>query len=167
MLDLNVPQRLAKNMVVPHFGKIRSELSQPVDHGHLPPPWTAEAHRRYVRIIPVMDVEQISLTWCLPSLHHAWRSKPVQFLGELVGDEGEGSLLSALKREKLASGLCAGCSEDGFEFNSNFSLFDVSIELTDHGRLNLDRVVALCAAYMTMLRKVWWQRDERKSAGIL
>jgi secreted Zn-dependent insulinase-like peptidase len=57
------------------------------------------------------------------------RKKADEYLSHLIGHEGHGSLLSALKARGWASDLCAGVSET----TSLVWLFDVSITLTEAG----------------------------------
>ena len=66
-----------------------------------------------------------------------------------VGHEGEGSLLSRLKAEGLAEGLCAG---RGLGWRGG-ALFSVSISLTEKGCSDYQRVLQLLFAYTDMLRK--------------
>ena len=61
------------------------------------------------------------------------RAKPEDYLSHLIGHEGKGSLLAALKQRGWATGLSAGVGEGGMERNSGYSLFDVSITLTEAG----------------------------------
>ena len=75
--------------------------------------------------------------------------KPVAYLGNLVGHEGQGSLLSQLKAEGLAESLAAG---SGLGWRGG-ALFSVSISLTEKGAANYDRVLQLLFAYTDMLRE--------------
>ena len=40
----------------------------------------------------------ITATWCLPSMDAHYRTKPEEYVSHLVGHEGTGSLLAALKQ---------------------------------------------------------------------
>jgi nardilysin len=60
-------------------------------------------------------------------------AKAEDYLSCLVGHEGKGSLLSLLKTKGWASALTAGVSDGGYERNTAFYLFDVSITLTEQG----------------------------------
>ena len=60
-------------------------------------------------------------------------AKADDYISCLVGHEGRGSLLSALKARGWASALSAGVSEGGFERNSAYYLFDISVTLTEPG----------------------------------
>ena len=81
----------------------------------------------------VKAAHSITATWALPSLVQHYRAKPEDYLSHLVGHEGQGSLLAGLKQRGWATGLSAGVGEGGMERNSGYSLFDVSITLTDSG----------------------------------
>jgi secreted Zn-dependent insulinase-like peptidase len=75
--------------------------------------------------------------------------KPTAYVGNLVGHEGKGSLLSALKAEGLAEGLSAG---SGLAWRGG-SLFSVTVSLTEKGVAEYQRVLQLLFGYIDMLRE--------------
>jgi hypothetical protein len=77
----------------------------------------------------VRDDHRLTATFQLPSLEALYRKKADEYLAHLVGHEGSGSLLSALKARGWASELSAGVSEQ----SSVAWLFEVSITLTEAG----------------------------------
>jgi secreted Zn-dependent insulinase-like peptidase len=79
----------------------------------------------------------------------AYAVKPMSYLGNLVGHEGEGSVLSQLKAEGLAESLAAG---SGLAWRGG-SLFSASITLTEKGVAEYDRVLQLLFAYLDLLRE--------------
>lgn len=83
-------------------------LQPPHPHHHHHPPTTTTTHT-----------------------HHPFRSrkKAEEYLSHLVGHEGKGSLLSALKARGWATELCAGVSDQ----STATWLFDVTITLTEAG----------------------------------
>ena len=87
-----------------------------------------------MHIIPAVKTgHSITATFQLPSLRSEYPRKPEDYLSHLVGHEGGGSLLSALKGRGWASQLTAGVGEGGFERSSATYLFDVSVTLTEAG----------------------------------
>ncbi|CAL8470131.1 g9673 [Coccomyxa elongata] len=110
----------------------------------------------------VRQGHQLTVTFQLPSLLTAYREKAEDYISHLVGHEGNGSLLSALKAAGLASSLSAGVSESGYERNSALFVFDVTITLTEAGLhaapgFGLATVGPLFG-YLRMLRTVGPQR---------
>jgi len=102
-----------------------------------------------VQIQPQATLRQLDLSFPIPDYRKAYDVKPLSYLGNLVGHEGEGSLLSQLKAEGLAEGLSAG---GGLSWPGG-GLFSVSISLTERGVQDYERVVQLFFAYMDMLRE--------------
>ncbi|WP_327124448.1 insulinase family protein [Nitrincola sp. A-D6] len=78
-----------------------------------------------------------------------WRSKPLYFIGSLLGYEGEGSLFSLLKSKQLATGLSAFTSLD----LPGQASFQVNIELTDDGLDQVDQITALFFGYVSLLQQ--------------
>lgn len=113
-----------------------------------------------VQVKPQATLRQLELAFPIPDYREAYDAKPVSYLANLVGHEGEGSLLSQLKAEGLAEGLGAarGLGWPGGE------LFSVSISLTEKGVSDYRRVLQLFFAYTDMLRKEGaqqWLYDEQ------
>lgn len=62
--------------------------------------------------------------------------KPLDYIANLLGDEGEGSLLSVLKRRSLVETLSAGV---GLHYNGG-ALFQISMNLTEQGVYEVDEI---------------------------
>jgi len=82
-----------------------------------------------VNIKPLADIRELSLLFETPKLDAYWQTKPAQFLASLVGYEGKGSLLQALKDRGWAESLSAGVALT----DRNASLFSIDIGLTPKG----------------------------------
>jgi secreted Zn-dependent insulinase-like peptidase len=76
----------------------------------------------------------------------------VRYASHLLGHEGAGSLLSALKARGWAAGVCAGVAEGGHERSSASWLFTVGVTLTDAGRNAWRDVAALVFQYTALCR---------------
>lgn len=82
-----------------------------------------------VSLQPLQDSRELSLSFPLPKMLPYWQKKPTSFIGSLIGHEGEGSLLEALKSRGWANGLSAGA---GLEDRGG-ALFTANISLTPEG----------------------------------
>uniref|UniRef100_A0A803T1P9 Nardilysin convertase n=1 Tax=Anolis carolinensis TaxID=28377 RepID=A0A803T1P9_ANOCA len=69
--------------------------------------------------------------------------KPLFYISWLMGHEGKGSVLSVLRKKFWALALFGGNGETGFEQNSAYSLFSISVTLTDEGLEHFYEVVSL------------------------
>ena len=103
---------------------------------------------RLIRMEPLKDLRQLTLEFPLPATRQYYDSKPGELLGFILGHEGEGSLLSQLKAEGLATGVSAGAESDAPEFGS----FDLVIKLTPAGLEKYPRVLDLVFAAIGQLR---------------
>ena len=70
-----------------------------------PAPYPASHLRKLIKFVPVEDQDKFTFWFFLPYCGGDHRASPVTYLTELIGHEGENSLLSFLKSENLASGL--------------------------------------------------------------
>ncbi len=126
-----------------------------VENRNLPEPkWPADflptkAALRTIRSEPIQDARSLSLSFPLPGTRAYALAKPGELLGFILGYEGEGSLLSALKAEGLATGLSAGAGD----YSADFGEFNLRASLTPAGYANYSRVLALVFAAINDLKR--------------
>uniref|UniRef100_A0A8B9PHG8 Nardilysin n=1 Tax=Apteryx owenii TaxID=8824 RepID=A0A8B9PHG8_APTOW len=121
--------------------------------GHLTQPFdTPEFHKLY-RVVPIRKVHSLSITWALPPQEQYYRVKPLHYISWLVGHEGKGSVLSFLRKKFWALALYGGNGETGFEQNSTYSIFSISVTLTDEGYKHFYEVAHVVFQYLKMLQK--------------
>jgi len=101
-----------------------------------------------IDVVPVGDRRELWMQFSVPPITEHWASKPGRLLASLVGHEGEGSLLSALKDEGLATGLSASVGNESWR-----AIFDVTVQLTEAGLADVERVGELVFGYIALLRE--------------
>jgi secreted Zn-dependent insulinase-like peptidase len=140
----------------------RNTVLQPVDE-----PMFVEAQLpMLLKIKPQGTARQLELNFQVPDDRPNYDAKPMAYISNLVGHEGEGSLLSLLKRESLADGLSSGT---GLYWRGG-ALFSISIGLTEKGVANYERVLQQTFAYLEMLREEGpkgWIYDEQATLSSL
>ena len=99
-------------------------------------------------INPIREVRSISLTFAVPPLRPHYRTRPLARISHLVGHEGRGSLLSALREAGWAERLSAGPGV----VHPDFATFDITIQATEAGIANADAVVAAVFAWLDLIR---------------
>ncbi|CAH2005923.1 unnamed protein product [Acanthoscelides obtectus] len=109
---------------------------------------------RIYYVKPMKDLCQVDLTWCLPSFRDKYKSKAHEYISHLMGDEGNESLLSYLRNRVWAISTSIGNGESGTELNSIYSLYTVSIVLTEEGLKQVDEVIAAVFSYLSMLKQI-------------
>jgi insulysin len=125
----------------------------------------AAQSRQYYEIIPIKDIRTLSLLFPMPAVTDYYREKPLSVLSHLIGHEAEGSILSTLKQLGWANALSAGLYES---FHS-FSLFSITIELTEVGLQQVPAIIELIYAYLAILRSTAeseWRRIYQEEADI-
>uniref|UniRef100_A0AAY4BIV6 Nardilysin a (N-arginine dibasic convertase) n=1 Tax=Denticeps clupeoides TaxID=299321 RepID=A0AAY4BIV6_9TELE len=103
-------------------------------------------------VVPVRKVHALTITWALPPQSKHYRVKPLHYISWLIGHEGTGSILSQLRKRCWALALFGGNSETGFDQNSTYSIFSISITLTDEGFQNFYQVIHMVFQYLKMLQ---------------
>jgi insulysin len=98
---------------------------------------------------PVKDRRVLDITFPTPGTRALYRSKPDELIGFLLGYQGEGSLLSRLKQQGLATGLRG----DGYQATKDYSLFSIQVELTPAGAEHWQQVMRETFAFIELLRQ--------------
>ena len=99
-------------------------------------------------IEPLREARALTLSFAIPSLTPHYRAKPLALVSQLVGHEGRGSLLSALKAKGWAEGLVAGPDVS----HPDFATFGITVQATEAGIANAEEVVAFVFAYLDLIR---------------
>ncbi|KAK1931534.1 Nardilysin [Phytophthora citrophthora] len=108
------------------------------------PPYGSGAGQQptLLRVIPVGEKRSLRLYWMLPAMIDKYRQKPWHYVSHLLGHEGPESMASTLKRRQWATDVVAGTSDqDGYEFGSFGSVFEVRVTLTERGLACWEHVV--------------------------
>lgn len=154
------PQSLdeLESLVVPMFSPVpnqeytQSEIEAPLFvEGTLP---------ALVKVQPQATSRELQILFPLPDYREHYDVKPMSYIGNLVGHEGQGSVLSQLKAEGLAESLAAGA---GLGWRGG-SLFGITLTLTEKGVAEYERALQLIFAYLDMLRDLGpreWLYDEQ------
>ena len=158
------PLNQLESMVAPLFSAVpNTALEQQVISAPLFAPGSLPM---LVTITPQATLRQLDLSFPIADYRAAYDVKPVSYLGNLVGHEGEGSLLSQLKSAGLAEGLSAG---SGLAWAGG-GMFSVSITLTEQGVADYEQVLQLFFAYMDMLRDAgaqpWLYSEQARLADL-
>ncbi|KDO29511.1 hypothetical protein SPRG_05468 [Saprolegnia parasitica CBS 223.65] len=112
-------------------------------------PYAPSQLRRHVKIVPVMDQHLVHLLFPVPPLSpDVYGVDAHELLGELLGHEGDGSLLAYFKAQHWANTLSAGVFNDEVEW----TFFTISIDCTDEGLAHLDDMIARTFEMIALVR---------------
>ncbi|MCY4425466.1 MAG: insulinase family protein [Halieaceae bacterium] len=138
---------------IPDRGLRIDDISEPLYRpGSLP---------RVVNIRPQASERQLQLSFPLPDYRRHYRRNSMAYLGNLLGHEGQGSLLALLKAEGWAEGLGAG---PGLAWRGG-AAFSLQIDLTEQGLARREQVLAKVFEYLEMLRNAGPRRDLYEEQG--
>ncbi|WP_245953182.1 insulinase family protein [Alteromonas aestuariivivens] len=101
-----------------------------------------------INIVPLQTARRMIVTFALPGLHNDYRTKPLNYLSHLLGDEGEGSLLAYLKSCNWVTNLIAGSGIEGDDFKD----FNVSFQLTPTGLNRRFEILNALFAYIDIIK---------------
>lgn len=96
----------------------------------------------------IMDKRSLTIAFPIPSDASYIDSKPLNYIANLIGHEGKGSLLSKLKAMDLVDGLSAG-NEFDTEINT---MFMINMSLTQKGLNNYTVILNTLFDYLAILK---------------
>ncbi|GGW74569.1 peptidase M16 [Alteromonas halophila] len=102
-----------------------------------------------IAINPLQQARRLIVTFALPGLHNEFKTKPLNYISHLLGDEGEGSLLAYLKERGWASNLIAGSGIEGDAFKD----FNISFQLTKQGLKDREQVLNALFSYLELVKQ--------------
>ena len=149
---------LERFSAVPNINASRLHITEPLfAPGRLP---------ARLDVIPNKEQRSVDIMFPIPSMRTHYLSKPTEYLGHLLGHEGEGSLLSLLKDKGWANSLSAG----GGLSTPGSATFSVSITLTEDGLENIEEVVGHVFEQLHQIRSngiQQWTFEEQKKLNDL
>ncbi len=104
---------------------------------------------------------KLTLMFPVPNLREYWRQAPAVYIGNILGHEGRGSLLSDLKEQGWANGLYVGSGNTGI----NSHTISVVISLTEEGLRRWQEAAAYTFQYIREIDRRGiekWRFDEQK-----
>ncbi|OAN18571.1 peptidase M16 [Photobacterium jeanii] len=117
---------------------------------------------RFIKIEPIKEVRKLTLSFTMPSIDQYYSQKPLSYIAHLLGNEGQGSLMSLLKKQGYINTLAAGGGVSG----SNFREFTVSLNLTPKGLEHIDDIVTSVFQYIELIKTQGlneWRYKEKRS----
>jgi insulysin len=148
-----------ESMVRSHFGQVaRRGAGVTTDMESL---FSNDTLPALLEISPIRDQRSLTFTFPIPLMQEHYKAKPLQYLGNMLGHEGEGSLLSLLRKQGWANGLSAG---GGFAYR-DAATFAVNVALTEAGVEHVDEISALVFRFITLVREEGiheWLFDEQR-----
>ena len=96
---------------------------------------------------PLKETREISLLFLLPNLQAYWQSKPAHYLANLIGYEGQGSLLQALKEKGWVESLSAGIVLE----DRGGSFFGVDVAVTPQGMAHRNQIINDLFAWINLI----------------
>lgn len=59
-------------------------------------PYDSKVFKKMIKIVPVKDLKKLEISWILPNKQKHYRNHPGNYISNLIGHEGKGSILSYL-----------------------------------------------------------------------
>ncbi|RTZ16367.1 insulinase family protein [Vibrio aquaticus] len=102
-----------------------------------------------IHVEPVKEIRKLILSFPMPGMDEHYQSKPLSYFAHLLGYEGDGSLMLALKDQGWITSLSAGGGTSG----SNYREFTVSCALTPLGLEHTDDITQAVFHYLDLIKQ--------------
>ncbi len=153
------PLPVLKGWVTEKFSDVRNRDARPLaiteplfEPGRLP---------LRLDIVPTKDTRLLQFMFPTPAVRALYRRKPTYVIGDILGYEGKGSLLSLLKTLGWVDSLSAGSGIS----NAHEATFNVSMGLTREGMKHIADIGDYLFQYIRLMREqgiARWMFDEQK-----
>lgn len=133
---------------------------------HYPSLFSAQSLPASVEIKPEKELRQLTFNFPIPNPDQFYQKKPYAYIAHLLGHEGEGSLLSLLKRLGWADAIYAST---GLQSRGD-ALFQLNIQLTPQGVRARNQIVSLvfyCIGQLESRGLYAWRYGELQQLGDL
>lgn len=156
--SLDVLEQLARNNFsdVPDRDLTRSDIDVPlVTQGELP---------ARLEVKTLKQEHELAFMFPIDDPIEHYRAQPVSYLANLIGHEGEGSLLASLKAKGWADDLSAG----GGLSDGHSALLSINITLTPEGAKHQPEIRAALFDYLALIRTQGvndWRYAEQAKLG--
>lgn len=141
-----------QEIVVDKFSSITSG-SRSLRSAESSNPFKEDFFEKVLYVKPKSDKLKLFVTFVMPSMEKHYKTKPHDYLAYIIQHEGVGSLSAFLKKNLLALHVEAGATDQSFEGNSMFTLFSLSILLTEKGYENIEEVLTAVFSILKMLKE--------------
>ncbi|KAK9703223.1 Insulinase (Peptidase family M16) [Popillia japonica] len=124
-------------------------------------PFGKEQLKTCTYMVPIKDLRNLHVIFPSPDLLEYYKSQPGNYISHLIGHEGPGSLLTALKERGWCNSLVAG----NRPAPRGFGFFGISVDLTEEGIKHIDDIVKLIFQYIKMLKAsgpLLWVHEEQR-----
>ena len=115
---------------------------------------------------PLKDIYTVSYNFPIPNPRSHFKEKPVDYISNLIGHEGEGSLHQSLLKNGWIESLSAGTQD----FDRNSSVMSINIKLTSDGRSHIPQISDMVFEYIDILNiegPQLWRFQEQSSLASL
>ncbi|CAH8202535.1 insulinase family protein [Vibrio aestuarianus] len=143
--------------------KFSSILNQQLGHKSVSEPFVLEEHTGvFIQIEPLKELRKLILSFPAPSMDDFYEVKPLSYFAHLLGYEGEGSLMLALKEKGWITSLSAGGGASG----SNYREFSVSFSLTREGLNHIEVIIQALFTQISLIAEQGldeWRYNEKRA----
>ncbi|MDH3693622.1 MAG: insulinase family protein [Gammaproteobacteria bacterium] len=119
-----------------------------------------------LNVIPEKESRSLTMTFPIPPFHEHYRTKPLSYISNILGHEGQGSLLAKLKNAGWAEGLSAGPRMAELDT----ATMAINIGLTPEGVNKTDKIVDLVFQQIELIRdkgvKEWLFNEQKVLADV-
>ncbi|KYQ60318.1 Nardilysin, partial [Trachymyrmex zeteki] len=155
VIQSSLPLSALEKYVIKFFANVPNNGLPPDDFTKFKDniPFNTPAFRRIYKVRPVKDIRQLHITWAIPSLLHLYKSKPHSYILWIIKHEGEGSLMSYLRKKQWSSDFLRDNSEDDFEQNSIYTLFNFILDFSSEGLEHLVEILNAIFSFINLLKR--------------
>ncbi|KYN33494.1 Nardilysin [Trachymyrmex septentrionalis] len=111
------------------------------------------AFRKMYKVnVPLKDRE-VFITWVIPPLLHLYKSKPHKYIFQIIQHEGQGSLISYLRKNMWSCINSMNTLQCKIKYYSTHSLIKLIVNLSCKGQQHLKKVLDAIFSFINLIKK--------------
>ena len=96
---------------------------------------------------------QLVITWVIPPLLHLYKSKPHKYIFQIIQHEGQGSLISYLRKNMWSCINSMNTLQCKIKYYSTHSLIKLIVNLSCKGQQHLKKVLDAIFSFINLIKK--------------
>lgn len=101
-----------------------------------------------IEMVPINNEDRLIIIWQILTNNINYKSDPLSFIGNLLGNEGVNTLLDNLRKNDLATEISSGVSDK----IGDYTLFELNVKLTNKGCMMKKSVYDIIYKYIQLLQ---------------
>ncbi len=105
--------------------------------------------KKVINFVPIQKMDILYIFWQIPNMDKYYKNKPLEYIFNVLGYTGKGSIFDVLKEINYCNNMHIGV----YESDTSFNLVGMQIELTEKGFKNIEQIISCVESYIKIVKQ--------------